>query len=64
MRPIYIYRLAVQTEHDSEELDAEEMEGAIRHELIHNNYFNVVGVQWLETINIEKTPVKIEGKAN
>jgi len=53
MRPIYVYKLAVQTEHDSEELDAEEVEGAIRYELIRNNYLNVVGVQWLETIQIE-----------
>lgn len=62
MRPIYIYRLAVQTEHDSEELDTEEVERVIRNELTHNNYLNIVGIEWLEIIDIDKSDILKKGK--
>lgn len=62
MRPIYIYKLAIQTEHDSEELDAEEVEGAIRHELTHNNFLNVVGIDWLGTIDTDKAEIVLKGE--
>lgn len=64
MRPIYIYKLVVTTHDDCEELNAEETLGAIRHELAHTNYLNVVGIEWEGTIEADKANIILKGEIN
>jgi hypothetical protein len=50
MKPIHIYKLAVYLKDDSENLNADEIQEAIKTELDGTYYLNVFEIEWLNSV--------------
>lgn len=64
MKPIHVYKLAVYTKPDSEDLDQDEILEAIKTELDGTYYLSVFEIEWQGKITTDKVEIKLEKEGN